>query len=111
MPHSAAKGNMSMTEWIIDLEPAGYGEKAKMFLQGEEIGTSRQPIYAAARLLLELGALPSDTATTRRNGVPSMSGVIGSLATRTVSEPDRTTITTARFDLDRQFPARPSAQE
>ena len=111
MPHSAAKGNMSMTEWIIDLEPAGYGEKAKMFLQGEEIGTSHQPIYAAARLLLELGALPSDTATTRRNGVPSMSGVIASLATRSVSEPDRSQMRTIAFELNTRFPPLRSAQE
>ena len=111
MPRSAAKGNMSMTEWIIDLEPAGSGEKAKMFLQGEEIGVSHQPIYAAARLLLELGALPSDTATTRRNGVPSMSGVIGSLATRSVSEPDRSKMRTITFNLNTRFPRHPSAQE
>lgn len=100
-----------MTEWIIDLEPAGSGEKAKMFLQGEEIGTSHQPIYAAARLLLKLGALPSDTATTRRNGVPSMSGVIGGLVTRSVCERDRTTVTTGPFNSDTRFLARPSAQE
>ena len=111
MPRSAAKGNMSMTEWIIDLEPAGSGEKAKMFLQGEEIGVSHQPIYAAARLLLELGALPSDTATTRRNGVPSMSGVIGSLATRSVSEPDRSQMRTIAFELNTRFPPLRSAQE
>ena len=100
-----------MTNWVIDLEPAGYGDKAKMFLQGEEIGISHQPIYAAARLLLELGALPSDTATTRRNGVPSMSGVIGGLATRSVCERDRTTITTVPFNPDTRFPRSPSPQE
>jgi hypothetical protein len=100
-----------MTNWVIDLEPAGYGEKAKMLLNGEDLGTSRQPIYAAARILLGIGALPSDTAETRRKGVTCMTGVIGSLATRTVSEPDRATIKTTRFDLDRQFPARTSAQE
>ena len=100
-----------MTNWIIDLEPAGYGEKAKMLLNGEDLGTSRQPIYAAARMLLGIGALPSDTAETRRNGVTCMTGVIVSLATRTVSEPDRTTITTTRFIPDTRFPSSPSPQE
>jgi len=100
-----------MTNWVIDLEPAGYGEKAKMLLNGEDLGTSRQPIYAAARILLGIGALPSDTAETRRNGVTSMTGVIGSLATRTVSEPDLSTIRPLRFDPDRQFPRVHSAQE
>ena len=100
-----------MTNWVIDLEPAGYGEKATMLLNGETLGTSRQPIYAAARILLGIGALPSDTAETRRNGVTCMTGVIGSLATRTVSEGDRTTIKTTRFDPDRRFPARPEDQE
>jgi hypothetical protein len=100
-----------MKNWVIDLEPAGYGEKAKMLLNGEDLGTSRQPIYAAARILLGIGALPSDTAETRRNGVTCMTGVIGGLATRTVSEPDRTTIRTTRFEPDTRFPARPSAQK
>ena len=100
-----------MTNWVIDLEPAGYGEKATMLLNGETLGTSRQPIYAAARILLGIGALPSDTAETRRNGVTCMTGVIGSLATRTVSEPDRTTITTTRFEPNTRFPSSPSPQE
>ena len=100
-----------MTEWIIDLEPAGYGEKARMLLNGEDLGTSRQPIYAAARILLDLGAFPSDTATTRRKSVPSMSGVIGRLATRTVSEPDRTTFKTIPFSPDTRFPRPPSPPE
>jgi hypothetical protein len=100
-----------MTNWVIDLEPAGYGEKAKMLLNGEDIGTSRHPIYAAARILLGIGAHPSDTAETRRNGVTSMTGVIGSLATRTVSEPDRATIKTILFNPDTRFPRLPSSQE
>lgn len=100
-----------MTNWVIDLEPAGYGERAKMMLNGEDLGTSRQPIYAVARILLGIGALPSDTAETRRNGVTCMSGVIGSLATRTVSEPDRTTIKTTRYEPDMRFPRSPSPQE
>jgi hypothetical protein len=100
-----------MTEWIIDLEPLGRGDRARMLLNGEDLGTSHQPIYAAARILLQLGAFPSDTATTRRNGVPSMSGVIGRLATRTVSEPDRRTFKTTRFEPDTRFPGSPSPQE
>ena len=100
-----------MANWVIDLEPAGSGEKAKMFLQGEEIGISHQPIYAAARILLGIGALPSDTAETRRNGVTCMFGVIGGLATRSVCERDRTTITTVPFNPDTRFPRSPSPQE
>jgi hypothetical protein len=100
-----------MTNWVIDLEPAGYGEKAKMLLNGEDLGTSRQPIYAAARILLGIGALPSDTAETRRKGVTCMTGVIGSLATRSVSEPDRTKITTIPFELNKRFPPLHSDQE
>jgi hypothetical protein len=100
-----------MTNWVIDLEPAGYGEKAKMLLNGEDIGISRQPIYAAARILLGIGAHPSDTAETRRKGVTCMTGVIGGLATRSVSEPDRSTINTIPFNPDTRFPRLPSSQE
>jgi hypothetical protein len=100
-----------MTNWVIDLEPAGYGEKAKMLLNGEDLGTSRQPIYAAARILLGIGALPSDTAETRRNGVTCMTGVIGSLATRSVSEPDRSQMRTIPFELNKRFPPLHSDQE
>jgi hypothetical protein len=100
-----------MTNWVIDLEPAGYGEKARMLLNGEDLGTSRQPIYAAARILLGIGAHPSDTAETRRKGVTCMTGVIGNLATRSVSEPDRSKITTIPFNIDTRFPTSPSVQE
>ena len=100
-----------MTNWVIYLEPAGSGEKADMFLNGKHIGTSRQPIYAAARALLKMGKDPSATVETRRNGVTCMTGVIGRLATRSVSEPDRTTITTIPFNPDMRFPSSPSPQK
>lgn len=100
-----------MANWVIYLDPAGSGEKADMFLNGKHIGTSRQPIYAAARALLKMGKDPSATVETRRNGVTCMTGVIGRLATRTVSEPDRTTIRTIRYEPDTRFPREPSAQE
>ena len=102
---------MTIAHWVIDLEPAGYGERAKMFLDGECLGISRQPIYAAARILLKRGVNPFDTAETRRNGMTCLTGVIGGLATRTVSEGDRTPLKVTRFIPDRRFLLLHGAQE
>lgn len=80
----------------IDLEPAfrvnakghatGRG-KARMVYNGEVIGESKEPAFAAARWLLEKGlALPSDLLTTFRNGKPCIYTRVGRAAKLTVSE-------------------------
>ena len=102
---------MTIAHWVIDLEPTGYGERAEMWLNGECLGTSRQPIYAAARILLKRGKNPFDTVETRRNGMTCLTGVIGGLATRTVSEGDRTPLKVTRFIPDRRFLLLQGAQE
>lgn len=81
----------------IDLEPAfrvdprngratGQG-KDVMIYDGEVIGESKEPAFAAARHLLSNGlALPSDRLTTYRNGRPCLYTSVGRAAKLTVSE-------------------------
>lgn len=61
--------------------------KAPMTYRGEVIGSSRQPIYDAARYLLDNNlASPDDMIETWRGGVLCMFGVVGEIAKRTVME-------------------------
>jgi hypothetical protein len=68
--------------------PRGYGA-TPMSYRGEVFGQSNQPLYAAARWLLDQGiASPSDEVATYRGETMSMHGVVGDLAKLTVIEHD-----------------------
>ncbi len=84
------------TSHRIDLEPAyrvdakgraaGHG-RAVMVYQGEVIGESKEPAFAAARWLLANGlALPSDGLVTYRDGRPCLFSTVGRAAKLTVAE-------------------------
>jgi hypothetical protein len=61
--------------------------KTPMLYNGEVIGSSDQPEYDAARILLAKGApMPEDKLETCRGEMLCMSGVVGKLAKWTVEE-------------------------
>ena len=91
----------------IDLTPAfrqkpdktytGQG-MAFMSYQGQPIGESKQPLFAAARWLLANGrALPGDRVQTYRSGVLCMTGPVDVAAGLTVLEPDSGGLRFARY--------------
>ena len=68
------------------LVPRGYGP-TPMSYHGEVIGQSNQPLYAAARWLLDHGiANAEDEVGTYRGETLSMHGIVGELAKLTVEE-------------------------
>lgn len=81
----------------INLEPAfrvdprngratGQG-KAVMVYNGQVIGESKEPAFAAARYLLANGlALPSDRLAAYRNGLPCLFSTVGRCAKLAVAE-------------------------
>ncbi|CAJ0877724.1 hypothetical protein AMST5_02904 [freshwater sediment metagenome] len=92
----------------IDLEPAyrtdpetgrstGHG-KAVMIYEGEVIGSSREPAFAAARWLLKRGlALPSDRLTTYRDNSPCIFTGVGRAAKLTLREDEKGGIRTVAY--------------
>jgi len=67
-------------------EGSGHG-KDRMTYEGEFIGESREPAFAAARYLLAKDlALPSDRLTTYRNGKPCIFTTVGRAARLTIKE-------------------------
>jgi len=85
---------MSTLTHVISLRPdlrknkKAHGPLAMLYC-GVVIGSSRQPIYDAARYLLDSDrAEPGDRVETWRGEVLCMSGVAGDLAKRTVVEND-----------------------
>ena len=74
-------------EWKIELIPTIRGDMVRMIVNGEAIGYSHEPVYAAARWLLRNGkASPEDLLTTYRGETPCMTGIVGQLATQTVQD-------------------------
>jgi hypothetical protein len=72
--------------------------KAIMHYEGTDIGSSRQPIYDAARYLLANGlALPSDRITTYQDGRPCMLSIVGRAAKLTVQENDNGGLTLCAY--------------
>jgi hypothetical protein len=74
----------------IDLRenPRRYGPTS-MFYNGKGVGSSKTPIFAAARWLLDNNAaFPTDRLETYRGETLCMSGIVGELAKWTVTEHD-----------------------
>jgi hypothetical protein len=73
----------------IDLKPAPRG-KAEMYLNGDYIGVSSEPLFAAARWLLANNkAKPGDQIRIYRDDMLCMSGPVGLSARLTVTEDKR----------------------
>ena len=73
----------------IDLKPAARG-KAEMYFNGENIGVSSEPLFAAARwLLAHERAKPDDTLGTYRGELLCMSAPVGIAANLTIAEDSR----------------------
>ena len=73
----------------IDLKPVGKG-KAEMFVNGENIGVSSEPLFAAARWLLAHDlAKPDDKLGTYRGELLCMSAPVGIAANMTIAEDSR----------------------
>jgi hypothetical protein len=80
----------------VDLIPKGPG-KAQMVYQGEILGTSSEPLFTAARLLMNRGeAEAQDYIETYRDGMRCMRAKVGVAATKTVKE-DRKGIRIGEF--------------
>ncbi len=86
-----------MTIHRIDLIEAPKG-RATMAYRGETIGTSRQPLFSAARWLIDNDlAEPGDRIETWRGSMRCMSAAVGVAAGLTVKEPDAGGIEVARW--------------
>jgi hypothetical protein len=90
--------------------PRGYGPTPMSYLGGV-IGQSDQPIYAAARWLLDHGIATADDVATYRNGVLSMSGNIGELAEWTIEELKKGKPTTPSYPVEALFLRRYRAKD
>lgn len=70
----------------VDLFDDGYG-RAKMMFGPEKIGVSREPLFVAARILLDRGlAWPRDTIELWRDGERVVHGLVGQAAQCTVED-------------------------
>lgn len=82
---------MTDTVLIIDIEELGRIERFEATLDGRVLCRSRQPLLAAARVLLAEGAATETVIGMRRLGCTpiDMTGVLGDCARLTVEDPDR----------------------
>jgi hypothetical protein len=76
-----------MVTYRIDLEPADQ-DKARMSWIGADLGTSRQPLFKAARMFLLGGADPEDRIETWRGNTLCLAGPVWAAAKLTVEDGD-----------------------
>lgn len=82
----------------IVIRPKGI-DRYLALIEGEAVITSRQPLFASARVLLDRGADPDTVVTMRHEGSATVSlrSTVGRAAGWRVEEPDRGGIRLRRY--------------
>lgn len=89
IPASSTLSQHPTPDFLLTVIPAHRG-RYRMLLDQEDLGPSRTPLYAAARVLLDRGADPEATLAMHHAGssIVAMHGRIGKLAGWSILEND-----------------------